>query len=354
MNNNKIIDLEALFVKGDYKGALREIKLLNDSNIEDDELYTLKGRAYLYSFSYKKAGDCFLKANIINPGNVDALNGLAFLALKKEKIGEAVEIWTRVLDIDKKNIIAKNNLKIFKSNKYKSIILRLDPLDFFPLKNKNYFTRNFYLLISSILIALFIVFLFALNLIKGSAGSNIHKTVSLADLIIPIEKQNISNNLKINPDEAQSYLEKIYIAIKDNRYNYAIYNLNRLDLSEISEDLKQKIKSYRDMPVYPVSAASIDEEYDITQVLNNPALYKDCYIYWTGNIFNIIRHPFFIRFFLKIKSKNNPQDAFVAFVEAPYKISYTENKRVNILAKIIGKLKQNGILVLKAVDIKDN
>ncbi len=99
--------------------------------------YYYLGLAYIFRELYDEAYKYITKANKLNENDLSTINTLAFLNLKFDNVDEAINYWLDILDIDKKNYIAKRNLdKVKKSKHIQKLVTSAEPDEFINFKIK--------------------------------------------------------------------------------------------------------------------------------------------------------------------------------------------------------------------------
>lgn len=142
-SQNKLDEVNLLLLKSKYEQALELCQSLIGEDSQNAQLYYLSAILNKQLYRYTESSKSIVKALEIEPNNIEFLNEYASVLVKRNRDIEALNVYKKILDLDKFNI----NSGIFLSNHYlknkqvekaKDILLNLHSKDTI----NPYFTRN--------------------------------------------------------------------------------------------------------------------------------------------------------------------------------------------------------------------
>lgn len=144
-----------LIEKGKPYRASEIIEAHLDEYKNSPNLYLLYGIASINLFNYIEARIYLNRALLIDKNNIEVLQTLAFLNLKENKTGDAVENYLHILDIDPQNKTARKKLDMLKlSQNLEQDIRQIQLADFVDIVSGDNFKDNLLIIIILFLILL--------------------------------------------------------------------------------------------------------------------------------------------------------------------------------------------------------
>ena len=120
-----------LLKKKDYLEAIQNLEEYISLDNSNYLAHYYLGLAYIFRELYDEAYTHISKAHQLNSNDLSTINAMAFLNLKLNNIDEAINFWLDILDIDKRNHIARRNLsRVKKSNNKDKLIASASTEDF--------------------------------------------------------------------------------------------------------------------------------------------------------------------------------------------------------------------------------
>jgi len=282
---------EKQFKQGKYSDVIRLLEPEVFNYREDDKFYYYLGMSCLFLGDFSGANSYLRRALQIRP-DTNQMLGLAVIHLKHGNSSEAIRIWLDILDKEPENKYAKKSLDILN----KTEILKKIPEDFL-IKNLSNFLPHlkkakFYNLFHYasiifislfILLTLFITSNYAIKSINNSKNLYPELTISrnLNDIIA------VGNfKIELQPKEIVMLFESAKKQFIDKKDNEARIEINKLLNSNASESVKEKARlldTYLKEPDFRYFKNSITYR----MASENPYLYNNCYVKWSGKIANI-------------------------------------------------------------------
>lgn len=283
---------------------LEEYISYNDTNYLG---YYYLGLAYIFRELYDEAYKYILKAYELNEYDFNTINTLAFLNLKFNNVDEAVNYWLDILDIDKKNHIAKRNLeKVKKCSNIDKLVSSVYPDEFINFKVKKNIRLNIrfpkfrlkYLKICIPVIIAAGITLLIYKLIVTRDNIKIKKfdipskknfqSVDLPDMEKDyIIDKNIKKSIfNLKPGEIKKLFYNTKKFIQRQSYNKAIININKILHSNAGIIIKERFKILKSF-TRTRETFQLKDNISYSTLMNLPLLYEDIQVVWKGKIEDI-------------------------------------------------------------------
>ncbi len=275
--------------------AIRFLESCEETYDGDFDYYVTAGIAYLYADVPGKATSSFRKAREIRINNSNLLLGQAAIFLRHGETDKAIEYYLNVLEIDPNNITAKEAMAFIKNHGDFSTICRwVDSGDikrFYPPLGVNpNAVRNV------ILLGVFLGILFSVSFTVYSNRMRVKKNLTALERKFELSEDEIKNPILLNTqdvefefnmkakDVTESFDDlKHYFA--EGRDNLCQVEINRILNSNTTPSIKQKVLEIQSL-LKEATFNSLKDNFPYLQVVQNPALYIDCYVIWDGSITN--------------------------------------------------------------------
>lgn len=340
MNPKKILKQARRLFKGeDYLQAIRLLEKEVFYFRGNPDYYLLLSLSYLRLNDLKAAKTYLETAKNIAPSSREVQQVTAIFNIAQGEEEKALSLWISILDQNPLDSMANNGLEILRTHsrepfsqwvnspEFKSLTPNLQ-LDFTLRKNKplkkvgslsqrNRFKRSLkkWLLYSIALICI-PIFIFLIGLGLSSFNKWLTPKRMGVDVIILspedpiIAKKDFTNdsNIQYVYDLSESEVMSLFTMIKDEFNNYndnlALMYINRLLLSNASEEVKKKAQSLMSFTTKP-TFASFKEGASLQEVSRNPILYENTYVLWKGQIANLKETAFGYGFDLLVGYTDN-------------------------------------------------
>ena len=289
--SNNFKKAEKYFKQGKYSEVIGLLQPEIYKYREDEKFYYYLGMSCLFLSDFNGANSYLRRALQIKPDSNQQL-GLAVLHLKHGNPSEAIRIWLDILEKEPENKYAKKSLEVIR----KSNALEKVPEDFLA-KNLNKFLPhpgklkfyNFFRYASIILITFIILTSlyyasgYLINHIKNSRNLYPELAISrnLNDIIATGDFK-----FELKPREIVSIFESAKKDFIYNKDNEARIGINKLLNSNAADSVKEKARlldTYLKEPDFRYFKNTITYK----MVAENPYLYNNCFIKWSGKIANI-------------------------------------------------------------------
>ena len=303
------------------KNFLEAIQNLEEYIAQNDTNYLghyYLGLAYIFRELYDEAHKYISKAYQLNENDINTINTLAFLNLKHNNVDEAINYWLDILDIDKKNYIAKRNLeKIKKTTNIEKLSSSASPDEFINFKLKKSISSPFklsifkfprfpgfsrpksnYLKIASLVIfsALIVILIYKYTINQDKIQIkkfNIPSPKNLQALHLPdleddymIDKNIKKSIFNLKPEEIKNLFYNTKILIQKQYHNKAVVNINKVLHSNAGIIIKERfliLKRFTQIR----KTFEIKDNISYSTLMNLPVLYEDVQVVWKGKIEDI-------------------------------------------------------------------
>lgn len=350
---NNLKKARDLFSYGKYNEVLRLLEPLIFEYSESKTFFYYLGYSCLYVLDFHGAQSYFTKLLRIAPGNIDGLLGLAIIHVKRGELKDAASMYLRVLEYDRGSKEAKAGLKYLKLNQDEDRVFTFfDNGKFVKLLPKKTRKRSKVLFLARA-VMVFFVFVIAL----GTAGVWIRQILEkptrpeLQDISInDIASYRAQDGGSINLEESEikSILKNIYFHIDEYRDNRAQYEINTLLLSNATAEVKERARVFQKILKEP-KLNTLTDNFSYEEVSDNPQLYHNCYVVWTGRAANINITQDKITFSLLVgyEDGNVLKGVVPAYIE--FSTEIFQNMPVELLAQI--ESDGTGVRALRVVSI---
>lgn len=279
------------------KFALAISILESNSEIYEDDFdyYIALGTACLYVGDAGSAAAYFGKAREIKLTDTNLLLGQAAIFLRRGDTERAVQYYLEILENDPSNPTAKEAMDFIRTHgEYTEICKYVDNgkiSRFYPPLGVNPdVIRNIFLAAA----AACIVIVTAARFMPKPKHTSIGPRANLQKLELTSDEQRNPQEKDLSGTVVQFILSKEQINksyedamqyFQDKRDNACLVELNRLLNSNASSTIKQKanvLMTYLAEPTFD----SLLDNYTYKQVAENPVLYLDTWVIWSGRISN--------------------------------------------------------------------
>ena len=299
MNRPAIDVARSLMRRRDFGKAIVLLENVQDIYENSFDYYLTLGIACLYAGETGNAGRYFSHARRIKVNDVQLLLAQAALFLRRGDTGEAIRYYLDVQDLEPENRIAKEALEFVRSKGDWETIAKWNDTGkiekFYPpvSAKKN---EGVKIALSALVgVAVAAVILFFVN---ANAKTEPSGRADLSALVLTDEEKS---ELKEKDLSGQVYkfilsdkeIEEAYEKAKNYFHNYrdnsARVEINRLLNSNASKAVKTKAETlltYLENLGFDSLADRPSENFSYSQVAQNPLLYENCTVSWSGRISN--------------------------------------------------------------------
>jgi tetratricopeptide (TPR) repeat protein len=344
-------DAKKIFLRRKYSDVVRLLEPEVFRFRESFLYYRLLGLSCLYLQDGGGAHSYLRRALQIKDDDATTLLGVAALHLKKRNLDEALSVWLRVLEIDPANRTARRGLNRVRKGMSADAVSRLvdsgririffppQPLAFSPVW--------------------LVGILVGLGLAAGIYGVTVNREAILASLnpsrpavSQPTPRPEIAavelsgNALRTDAQAKARFMfteaevdavwkkaKDLFLAYRDNA---AVYELNRLLLSNASPYIKESARRLKAHALTPgfKDFVNFRDNYAFSAVRTDPLLYDGCFVLWRGTIANLLIGTRDIRFQLLVGSHDNRSFEGSVPVIFDFADKFENNYYIELLGKV--------------------
>jgi tetratricopeptide (TPR) repeat protein len=336
----------SLAKRKDYDGAIKILKAEEDRYYGSFKYYYLYGVICLHAGSYVDALSNFNMARKIRITDPSIMLGFAVLYLKRLDTVQALNYYLEVQERDPKNKIAKRALFVIRKYSSPEVLSdwmtperlsRLFPPIPSPLINtRNIITGTLILCVSAVIVYGILVSVNMLpNPVKKPDGRlTTEFFLTGEERSDPVETGGVYRYI-LTRDQATTLYDRGLSLFTDYRDEAAKISLNRILESNASESIKNKARLlflYMEPPGFHNFRRS--DNVSITEVRDEPYLYRDVYVIWYGMATNVEITDDFTRFdFLVGYDIERPLEGLVSVVfDIP--VAVNTGRPLEVLGKI--------------------
>jgi tetratricopeptide (TPR) repeat protein len=335
---------------GNYDGAIKLLESEESRYFGSFTYYYLLGLSYLYSQVFGMALTNFKLAREQKIRDPLVLLGLAALYLNHGDTDKALDLYLEVLELDENNRIAKKALKIIR--KYpgpENIAAWIDsgklpvlfpPLPKLPLPPSRFKTAV--IILTLLAAGVFGAVKMEILPFGAAPGRNEPEGIELLkeDEDAPMQIDGSYRYPLTTKEVVDTYNEarKLFASYHDEK---ARVNLNKLLESNCPEPVKNKARillSYMDVPGFD----TLKDRFSYKEVIDEPVLYRDCYVIWRGiaSNLNIGQNRTSFDFLVGYDTRRTVEG--IVRVDYDFAIPVNPERPVEILGRIIPVIGEKG------------
>lgn len=345
MTQNAIEMAKRLMARRDFGGAIKILQARNEIYEESFEYNCIFATACLYVGDSGVASQYYERARKIKINDANLLLGQAAIFLRRGDTDRALQYYLEILEFDPQNEIAKAALEFIRVHgDYETICQWVDSGKierFYPPLGFN--TRLFgfitFSAVLGILFGIFIVNIFTSKVVLKSSRADLSELALTQEEQKHPQEKDISKNVVryiLTDRQIKDSYFKASKSFHEFNDNAAQVEINRILNSNASNGIRQKARLLMDYLSEP-TFDSLKENYEIEQVKEDPSLYLDCFVDWSGRIANIEKTENTMKFTLLVGYEDQKNVTGTVEVRLGY-IPHPEldgSKPVRILAKVM-------------------
>jgi tetratricopeptide (TPR) repeat protein len=305
---------------------------------QNPDFFFLLGTACLYSGDYGGAESYLKRADQLKPQDDQTLLGLAAIHARRGETDEALATWLKVVELEpgcRQAVRGLEQLRAAASSENPDLLR--DPklmVHLYPRLPLDRRVVLFPLLAAAIAaIALTGVLVIAPRLRLGGSGRLGVREVELLPGQ-PMLAAATESSLVMTERQVQDTFELIKRYLLQYRDNLAIREVNRILTSNASLYVKEKARLLKTFASEP-DFSTMKDSFPYSEVLQNPALYDDCYVLWSGKVANVRISPEAVTFDLLVGYQDERVLQGVVPVRLEFAFDLDNGMAVEILGKII-------------------
>jgi hypothetical protein len=325
---------------GKYSQAIQLLESQVFRYRESFRFFYIVGMSCLYTGDFGGAYSYLHRALNIKPSDTSSQLGLAVVYLRRGETAEALKLWFNILDREPKNRQARRGLKMLKRH--------IDPdsfVEFTESKRINALlprdrTRRPYLT-AAILILLvggagIFSFPYISSRVQDLTKEEPRQNIAALDLSVETygSGQTGEDTLySFEEEELRSRYEQIIDLFHRYRDNMAQREINRLQLSNASPQLKTKLDLLEGYIRTP-SFGDLKTDFSYGDVAERPRLYEDCFVIWKGRVSNLSVGEERITFDLLVGYETEKVVEGIVPVELDYAVQIDPAFPIEVLGRI--------------------
>lgn len=293
IQNKDLRKAHDLVKSGKYPQAIRFLEPKVPLYLEDDYFYYLLGKSCLHTGDIGGAEFYFKRSLQVNSDSTAARLYLAAVQLRKKDQANAARLWLNILDVDPQNTFAKKGLESLKKIENPTQLeLFVNSRQFYKLTPG---LKGFHPLVKKIFIFSVILALFSIILFFTFPYLNFKPLRNERMQAVDLSLNNYMGSLvdssgdflyELSGDEIKKLFESAVTDFHNYDDNALQMKINKINLSNASEDLKGKINLLENL-IEPPNFMTIKTRFTYEEVAKDPQLYNNCFILWSGRVTNV-------------------------------------------------------------------
>lgn len=315
------------------------------------KFYFILGTACLYVGDAGGAESYYKRARQLKIKNPDIIAAQAALYLKRGDVTRAVEYYLEALDYDKNHKAAKRGLRFIKNHSNPD---EMSELIMTPAIRKVYPPLGVHpaAIPCALLVCAFFAgcVWFAGNYRKVLGVNGARADLAYLELTTDERVEPLDTNLEtgvyryiLTKDEMLDAEENARKFFQQGKDNAAQVEINRILNSNAKVSIKQKMNQlmeYLDTPTFD----SLSDNLTYAEVVEDPYLYMDCWVIWSGRLANVTEYANGIEATLLVGYENLTNKEGDVPVVIPDTVYLEDGKPIKLLAQVAVR---DGKLLLK-------
>lgn len=344
-----------LFRQGKYEQLISQLEPQVFRYRESFYFYYLLGFSCLHVGDYGSAYTYLQRGSDLHSGDIDTLLGLAAVHLKRQETQEALELWLEILDKDPKNVYAQRGMKLLKKGMEPELLIeftesgKISRLIPGPAKQVNRSALLALLLLFGLAAAGLLFFPGSPAYLFSSPGRTDLPDISLEDTAQLLSEDGSDSLYQLEEGDIRGICKKLETYFVEGRDNLVQREINRLELSNASVEVKEKTRLLKEYLKTP-SFASFEDNFTYHEVIGVPRLYDSCFVLWTGAVSNLQLGEKKIRFDLLVGYERGEVVEGIVPVELDFSAKIDPKQAIEVLASV-HPTAESGTVLLRAVSI---
>ena len=306
---------------------------------ESFRFYYYLGLACLHTGDYGGAFSYLNRAGDLKKDDIDTLNAIAAIHLKRRETEDALRLWLRVLEQDRRNKTASRGLEVLKKG--------LDNEELYALTETQGFRKFFpgpgklrrYVSITVITVICAAVLFFGGRAVYGRIIQRGESSRPGSEIIQVTEDELLTEysgayRYILTDRELADAFDRIDRYFADRRDNLVMKEINYILGSNAVPELKKKVRllsSYLSEPTF----TTMKDSFSYGDVMKDPFLYNGCHVIWKGRASNISMTEEEITFDFLVGYHENKVLEGVVPVELDFAAHIIQNTPLEILGRIL-------------------
>lgn len=305
---------------------------------ESFRFYYFLGLSCLHTGDFGGAFSYLSRAENLKKDDVDVLNALAAIYLKRRETEDALRLWLRVIDAAPKNRIASRGLALLKKDLEPETLYTLVETKSFKkyLPEPGVFLRFLpVVIVLAVLIPLILIGgprLYERLLNRGQNSRPGSEVIRISEEELLTEYSGAYRYI-LTDRELSDTFTRIDRNFADLRDNLVMKDINYILGSNAVPELKQKVRllsTYLSEPTF----TTLRDSFSFAEVGEDPFLYNGCHVAWKGRASNISVTEDEITFDFLVGYHENKVLEGVVPVELTFAAHISQNTPIEILGRI--------------------
>jgi hypothetical protein len=341
MGGKELTKASRLFRRKKFSEVIRLLEPQVFRFRQNARFYYLLGISYLYTGDISGARTYLERVIQLEPRNSDARNALAAVHLKMNRNDEAILNWLRVLEDEPKNGIARKGLELLRRTASEPGQLEdfLESKRFFSLLPSEGFTVPPVLIVLVVLVFLLPLGLYLFPRAQDILPSRTEEREPEVTSLEVSEDAGVvafsgSYRIMLTEEEIRETFESIKQYFNQRRDNLAQREINRILLSNASQEVKDKVSTIAGY-LNPPDFQTFTDNFTYSEVISDPPLYEDCYVRWKGRASNLEITETEVRFDFLVGYHDSKTLEGIVPVSFPFAVSVEQGQPVEVLGRIV-------------------
>jgi tetratricopeptide (TPR) repeat protein len=304
---------------------------------ENQDFFALLGNACLYSGDLGGAFSYLKRSEQLDPQHIPSLLGLAVIAARRREPETAVRIWLHVLELEQRNRKARRGLDMMRKTAAREDGDLLPGTDDLKKLYPSTGLRPGRILVpllalAGLALAGLMVTLLPADFLRKQTRPGIAEIV-FAPQHPALIGQGVDAAITMSEEEVADSFEQAKSYLLDYRDNLAVREVNRIILSNASAYAREKaslLKTFAEIPDF----STLRDNFTWQEVTQQPQLYEDCFVAWSGKLANLRIDEDSVRFDLLVGYEHERELLGIVPVRLAFGVELENGLAVEVLGRI--------------------
>jgi len=304
--------------------------------------YHLLGMSCMYTGDYAGAYSYLRRAADLDPDRIETLLGIGAVLLRRRQIDLAIRHYLDTLDQHPRERRARRALQWIRTLDQPDQVVDWFETDQIRkiLPHRGWYVPTPITLI--LLLATFVAIAFyggppAWKFVNDRVLSSLREGSELLEfdrsVLTNPDVAATEERFTFTPDELEDRLDEIQSLFNDSRDNLVRRELNRIRLSNADPSVKQRgelLREYLTVPDY----TTMQDNFSVTEVLDDPELYRGVFVRWRGRIANLAVASDAITFDLLVGYESGRVLDGIVPVRVPFAVVLDDGQGVELIGEV--------------------
>ena len=290
MEDAKLKKADILFRKKQFQNLIKELEPYVMEYRQSADFFYMLGVSNLYLGILGAAEDYLTTASRIDSDSPKSLIALGALFLRKGSTTEAISCYLEAQEIDPQNALVKKSLNFIRKSDMATISQAVDNgkiTEFYPSTGV-YIPVQQIVAVAAAVVVITVTTVVAINIHKKAPkrADLSNYTLTVNEKNNPVESDGGTYRYIMTTSEINDSYNKALKYFQDFKDNQAQVEINRILNSNASLSIKQKARDIMNYITEP-GFENIKDVYSYKKVEQDPYLYMDCWVVWSGRVSNV-------------------------------------------------------------------